>query len=293
MEPLAWLDDALTPVSRAAIGVYDLALLRGFGIYEGLAAHDGEPFRFADHYARFQSSAKALGLSIPLDEAAALEAMRAVVRANAPAGRATVRMLLTGGVADGGIVHVTGRERFFILAEPMKPYPAAWYETGATAVTHPHKRALPQYKTIDYIAAVNLQPKLAETKSAEVIYTHDGNVLECTGSNLFAVKDGTLVTPKDDVLFGITRKVTLEVAREAGIPVEERVLPLAELLDADEAFITSSFKDIVPLVAVDGSPIGSGSPGPVTRRLMQLFEGTHGNGLKSAHEYGRVAIERP
>ena len=272
MDPYVWLAGSLVPFSEAKIGVSDLACLRGFGIYEGLAAHDGEPFHFHDHWLRFERSARALGLALPETEEETLEAMRTVVRANAPTGRALVRMILTGGRADGTIVHVKGREELYILAEPMRPFPAEWYTHGAHTITHPHKRPYPEFKTIYYIEAVMLQPKLAEAHAAEAIYVSGGNVLECTGSNIFAVKDGALITPKDDMLHGITRKVVLELAKEADLPAEERVLTLAELFDADEVFITSSFKDIVPVRSVDEHAIGNGEPGPLTKDLMARFE---------------------
>lgn len=271
MEPHVWLQGELVPLSQASIGVYDLALLRGFGIYEGIATHDGEPFRFSDHWERFMRSAKALDLTLPFGEEEVLEGMRAVAKANAPRGRGIIRMILTGGTADAGIRHVAGRETLYILSEPMKPYPVEWYEHGASIITHEHQRALPEYKTIDYTAAVMLQSVLAAKKAVEAAYVSQGTVLECTGSNIFAVKDGVLTTPKDGVLAGITRKMTLELAREAGMRAEERALPLRELLSADEAFLTSSFKDIVPVASVDGSAIGSGAPGPVTKDLMARF----------------------
>ena len=279
MDPYVWLDGSLVPLSEAAIGVYDLALLRGFGIYEGLAAHGGEPFRFRDHWERFERSARALGLSLPYTEDETLEAMRAVARENAPKGRGIIRMLLTGGRADAGIVHVAGREQLFIIAEPMLPYPAEWYERGARVITHAHQRAFPEYKNIDYTVAVLLQPTLAAMQAAEALYVSDGNALECTGSNIFAVKNGTLITPKDGMLHGITRKVVLELAQEAGLPTEERALPLDELLAADEVFITSSFKDIVPVASIDETAFAA--PGEITQDLMRRFEDYAANGLKS------------
>lgn len=271
MEPSCFLNGAIVPLNEAKIGVLDLALLRGFGIYEGLATHGGEPFRFHDHFARFQSSAQALDLTIPFSEEETLNAMREVARKNAPTGRGIVRLLLTGGRADGGIKHVAGREMLYLIAEPMTPYPSEWYTQGAKMITHEHRRAFPEYKTIDYTAAVLLQPLLAKSGAAEALYVSGDEVLECTGSNVFAVKDGTLITPKDGILFGITRKVTIELAKEAALTVEERTLSLTELLSANEAFITSSFKDIVPVTSINGQVIGAGKPGPITQDLMHRF----------------------
>lgn len=271
MKPTCFLNGDIIPLDEAKIGVLDLSLLRGFGIYEGLASHEGEPFRFHDHFARFQSSALALDLTIPFSEEETLRAMREVVKRNAPSGRGIIRMILTGGKADGGIKHVAGREVLYIVSEPMTPYPSAWYTQGAKMITHEHRRAFPEYKTIDYTAAVLLQPTIAKSGAAEVLYVSGEEVLECTGSNVFAVKDGALLTPKDGILLGITRKVTIEIAKEAGLTVAERTLSLPELLDADEVFITSSFKDIVPVTNIDEHSISIGEPGSITKDLMRRF----------------------
>lgn len=271
MKPVCFLQGNIIPLEEAKVGILDLALLRGFGIYEGLAAHRGEPFRFTDHWKRLQSSAQALSLSIPFSETEVLEAMRHIIRQNAGDGRAIVRMILTGGRADGGIKHVSGREVLYIVAEPMTPYPPEWYTLGAHTIIHEHKRLLPEYKTIDYTAAVLLQPLLAKNAAAEAIYVSKGEVLECTGSNVFIVRDGVISTPKDSILLGITRKVTIELASESGHSVQERAISLPELLSADEVFITSSFKDVVPVTSVDAHSISNGAPGKVTQELMARF----------------------
>lgn len=267
--PICYFNGSLVPFTEARVGLFDLGLLRGFGIYEGITAIGGEPFRFSDHWKRFETSARALGLALPLSEGEALEATRAVIAENSPTQRATLRMILTGGEAEGGIEHVAGRETFFITAEPTVLLPEKVYIEGASMQTYTHQRFLPEYKTTNYITAVLLQQKKKESGSVEILYVTNGTILECTGSNVFIVKGGTLITPKENILQGITRKVVLELARETS--VEERVISLDEFFEADEVFITSSFKDIVPIISVDSRTIGAGAPGPVTRDLMQRF----------------------
>ncbi len=269
-DAICYFNGSLVPLKDARVSLIDLGLTRGFGIYEGITAFQGEPFRFSDHWKRFENSARALRLSLPFSEQEVLEAMRAVIAANSPGARATIRMILTGGEADGGIEHVVGRETIFITAEPAVPLPEAFYTKGASMQTHEHQRFLPEYKTTNYITAVLLQQKRKEAGAVEILYIANDSVLECTGSNVFIVKDGRLITPKDGILHGITRKVALELAQGA-YPGEERVIPLDELFDADEVFITSSFKDIVPIITVDGKTIGSGAPGPITLDLMKRF----------------------
>lgn len=274
MSPVCYLNGAIVSLADAKVGVLDLGLLRGFGIYEGITAFDGEPFHFSDHWERFWRSARALGLALPLSEQEALEAMRAVIMKNSPGQRATIRMVLTGGEAKGGIEQVAGRETFFIAAEPAAALPAACYTSGASMLTHEHQRFFPAYKTTNYITAVLLQKKLKEAGAIEVLYVSDGAALECTGSNVCIVRENRIMTPRENILPGITRKVVLELARDA-YPTEECRVPLEELFEADEVFITSSFKDIVPIVSVDAKVIGSGTPGPVTRDLIQRFAGLH------------------
>ncbi len=267
---ICFLNGSLIPFKDAHVGLADLGLLRGFGIYEGITAFTGEPFHFNDHWKRFETSARALELSLPFSEKEAFEATRAVIEKNSAGRRANIRMILTGGEAKGGIEHVAGRETFFITAEPAVPLPEKFYTDGAPMLTYEHQRFLPAYKTTNYITAVLLQKKIKEAGAVEVLYIANRMVLECTGSNVFIVRGGNIVTPKENILHGITRKVTLELARES-YPVEERAVPIDELLGADEVFITSSFKDIVPIASVDGHTIGPGTPGPVTRDLMERF----------------------
>ncbi len=270
MTPLCYLNGALLPLGEAKVGVLDLGILRGFGIYEGLTSFSGEPFRFDDHWERFQRSANTLGLVIPCTKDEARNAMRTLIGRNTDGTRASLRMLLTGGEALGGLEHVPGRETFFITAAPHASLPPELYERGASLITHEYQRFMPEVKSIHYITAVMLQEKRKAAGAIEILYTSGDRVLECATSNVFMVKNGTVITPDVDVLKGITRKVVLERAHEAYRTLEQAV-PLSAFFDADEAFITSSFKDIVPIVSVDGRAIGSGAPGPLTRDLIARF----------------------
>ena len=269
-EQFCYLNGGIVPLKDAKIGVLDLGILRGFGIYEGITAFEGEPFHFEDHWERFERSAKPLGLVIPRTKEEALEAMRTLIKRNTDGARANIRMILTGGEAEGGIEHVPGRETLFITAEAFVPLPAELYEKGGRLIRHDHQRFMAEAKTIGYITAVTLQEKRKAEGAIEILYTSGDRVLECATSNVFMVKDGVIVTPGTDILKGITRNVVVELAREA-YTVNERPISLEEFYGADEAFITSSFKDIVPIGSVDEHAIGSGAPGPVARDLMTRF----------------------
>ncbi|TSC71207.1 MAG: aminotransferase class IV [Parcubacteria group bacterium Gr01-1014_49] len=270
MEPLCFINGATVPLKDAKIGVLDLGVLRSFGVYDGLTAFSGEPFRFDDHWERFSAALGTLGLTIPHTKEEVRAAMRAIIAHNAPGSRANLRMVLTGGAAEKGIGHIPGRETLFITAEASTPLPAALYERGGRLIRHEHQRFMPEIKTTNYLTAVMLQKKRIEAEAVEILYTSRDRVLECATSNVFIVKDGTVITPDADILKGVTRKVVLELALGT-YPVEERAVSIDELLDADEVFITGSFKDIMPIVSVDGNTIGAGVPGPITHDLMKRF----------------------
>ncbi|MDO8231638.1 MAG: aminotransferase class IV [bacterium] len=270
MEPLCFLNGEIIPLRDAKIGILDLGVLRGFGVYDGLTSFSGEPFHFKDHWERFQTAAHALGLTIPYSAEEIREAMRKVIAQNAPNTRANLRMVLTGGEAEHGITHVPGRETLFITAEPAVPLPNELYERGCSITKHDHQRFMPEIKTTNYITAVTLQKKRLATDAIEILYMNGDRVLECATSNIFIIKDGTLHTPDTGILKGVTRKIILELA-SGTYPTTERPIPLDDMHSADEVFITGSFKDIVPVVSIDNHTIGSGKPGTITRDLMRRF----------------------
>jgi len=270
MEPLCFLNGALIPLKEAKIGVLDLSIIRGFGIYEGITAINGKLFRFEDHWERFVSSAHTLGLTIPHTKEEIQDAMLKLATHNAPDARASLRMVLTGGESKNGLEHIPGNETLIITAGIVTPLPTSLYERGGHLIRHDHQRFVPEIKTINYITAVTLQKKRIEANAIEILYTNENRVLECATSNIFMVKNGVICTPSTDILPGITRKVTLEIAC-AHYPVEERPISTEEFFNADEVFLTSSFKDIVPIVSIDSHHIGSGVPGFITKDLMQRF----------------------
>jgi branched-chain amino acid aminotransferase len=152
----------------------------------------------------------------------------------------------------------------------MEQLPKRVFDEGCSVIVSEHLRQFPLSKTTNYIQAVLLQEERKSRGALEVLYTWQGNVLECATSNFFIVKDGKIITPKEDILMGITRKAAM-VAAGNHFPIEERAVSVDEMYAADEAFLTSSFKDVVPVVNVGGRAIADGKPGPVTREVMRLF----------------------
>ncbi|MEK9185516.1 MAG: aminotransferase class IV, partial [Patescibacteria group bacterium] len=266
-----FLNGEILPLTEAKVGVEDIGILRGYAIYEGIAAIKGEPFRMGDHWQRFLDSAHALNLNIPITEDKTIKIIRELNEKNQRVERANVRIILTGGRAINGIEYEFENPTFYILVEKFEPLSKELYERGAKLITYNHLRFMPEHKTTHYITAVNLQKYRKEEEAVEILYVHDGEVLECATSNIFIIKDGKVITPAENILKGITRKVLLEIVAEVGLRQGERVVLESELREADEVFITSSFKDIVPIIKIDDYEIGNGKVGPRTADLMSQF----------------------
>jgi branched-chain amino acid aminotransferase len=271
MNQYCFLNGEIIPVEDAKVSVLDIGLLRGYGIYDGIAGIKGKPFRFPDHWTRFLSGAHILNLNIPITEDGAKKKIEELLEKNHGDKRANIRLILTGGNTIGGIEYDFEKPTFYIVTEEWESLPNEYYEEGAKLITYPHMRELPEYKTINYIRAVNLQNYRKEEKAVEILFVNDGEVLECSTSNVFLVKSGKLITPAENILKGITRKVVLEIASKSGLSIEERIVTEEELKSADEVFITSSFKDIVPIVKIDDFEVGDGKVGQITIDLMKKF----------------------
>jgi branched-chain amino acid aminotransferase len=271
MNNYCFLNGKIIPIEEAKVSVMDIGLLRGYGVYDGIAGIAGKPFHFTEHWDRFISGAHTLNLNIPITEEGARKKIVELLEKNNHKKRANVRMILTGGNTIGGIEYDFEKPTFYIVTEEWESLPKEYYEEGAKLITYPYLREMPECKTINYIRAVNLQNYRKEEKAVEILYINDGEILECATSNIFLVKNGKLITPAENVLKGITRKVVLEITEASGMEVEKRIVREEELKTADEVFITSSFKDIVPIVKIDDFTIGNGQINSVTKDLMGKF----------------------
>lgn len=266
-----YLNGKIMPIDEAKVSIKDIGLLRGFGIYEAMATANRKPFMFADHMARYRRTASELHLKIPASEEEILVAITELIARNVPAGQeATVKFFVTGGTAIHGIEYDYETPTFYMLVDPLVPFDPHYYSDGASVTVFEHLRQFPQLKTTNYIQAVMLQQARKDAGAVEILYTWGGKVLECATSNFMIVKDGHVITAKDNILFGITRKVALDVSRPH-FTIEEREVSVEELYAADEAFLTSSFKDVMPVVKAGDKVIGDGKVGPVTKRVMELF----------------------
>lgn len=270
MTEYCFLNGKILPLDEAKVSVLDIGLLRGYSIYDGLAAFNGKVFHFADHWNRFLSGAHILNLNVPITEEKAERITEELIAKNGFINRANIRLILTGGKTIAGIEYDFENPTFYIIVEKWEPLPKEFYTDGAKLITYRHMRELPEYKTTNYIRAANLQDFRKTEKAVEILYTYDGEVLECATSNVFIVKNKTLITPAENILKGITRKVVLEIAT-GKYKIEERPVREEELKTADEIFITSSFKDIVPVVKIDDFEVAGGQVGPITKYLIGEF----------------------
>lgn len=273
MEPLCYLNGEYMPAKEARVSIFDIGLLRGYGIFDALPTFNRVPFRLQDHFDRFRNSARTLALTVPYTDSEMEGIIVKLIESNIGQGEeAAIRLLLTGGALVGGLGYDPHTPTFAAMVAKIAPLERKYLDDGCALLPFEHLRAFPTAKTNNYTQAVLLQKSLADSGALEVLYTHQGRVLECATSNFFIVKDGTLITAQSDILLGITRKVVLELAEGHGIPVQVRDVGVQEMYDADEAFITSSYKNIAPVVRVGERTIGSGRPGPVTQELMALFD---------------------
>lgn len=274
MTPLqAWVGDRLVPAANATISAFDQGFRSGEGVFETLRAYGDHVFRLAAHLDRAVAGATSLGFDPgPREQLAAAVTATAHANLDALHGRdSALRLTVSSGPIDPASAFPgasLGRPTIVVSSHPLPPDPPP---DGWTAVSVPLTRELPHVKALSYVAATTARRQARETGADEALLLNPaGEVLEGSGSNLFAVIDGELVTPAADagLLAGVTRGVVLEVAARLGVPVQERSLALAELLTADEAFLTATTREVVPLTAVDGRPVGAGRPGPVTARLQ-------------------------
>ncbi|MFA9445825.1 aminotransferase class IV [Egicoccus sp. AB-alg6-2] len=270
-----WIDGTLVAADRAVVSVFDRGFRNGEGVFETFRAYGAHVFRLDQHLERALAGARELGFDAGPRERLH-EAVASTARANLDAldGQdSALRLTISAGAIDPDAPfpgRATGEPTVVVTSHRLALDPRRT-EVGVTAVTVPLARELPHVKAVSYLVAVTARRRAREEGADEALLTTpSGDVLEGAGSNLFAVVDGTLVTPPTDagLLAGVTRAVVLEAAGRLGIAADTRPLRVDELVRADEAFLTATTREVVPLVGLDGRALGDGRPGPVTARLI-------------------------
>ena len=268
MLPFCYINGQFVAQEVAQIGIHDLGLLRGYGIFDYFRFRDEIPVFIEDHLDRFYQSADRTKLEVPMERSVLLSVILELAERNA-AQNAGLQMLLTGGYSPDGFSYVS--PNLLLLMRNFQAPCDSFYTGGIRIITHAFQREMPSVKTTNYMRPILLRMQLKAANAGDVLYHHNRKVSESSRSNFFIVtQNGTLVTPANGVLKGITRKQVLQLA-ETETRVEERDLYLDEVWAAKEAFLTSSNKGVMPVVQIDDRSIGKGKPGSTTLALQELF----------------------
>lgn len=286
MSRQVYLAGKLVPQEQALISVFDHGLLYGDGVFEGIRVYGGKVFLLDEHTARLYESAKSIRLTIPMSPSEMNAAVERTVKAN-DIRDGYVRLVVTRGAGGLGLdIRKTSNPQVIIIADSITLYPEETYTKGLKLVTastiRNHSAALsPRIKSLNYLNNILARIEGTDAGSVEALMlNHKGEVAECTGDNIFIVKNKVLMTPPADagILEGITRNAVMRLARDAGMDVREPTMTRHDIYTADECFLTGTAAEIVPVVSLDGRAIGTSEPGPVTQDLLRRFRKLTGQG---------------
>ncbi|MBI3236306.1 MAG: aminotransferase class IV [Chlamydiales bacterium] len=273
-----FIDGLFVRPCDAKISVLDLSILRGFAVFDYLRTYKKKPFHLKEHLKRLAFSAQNVGIALPYPLKKIEEIILSLLEQN-DYPETSIKILLTGGVSPD---HLTPQKKstLIILAYPLEPLPQQLYEEGISVITTRQLRSFPIAKTTQYMPAIVALEKGKSCRAKDALYVNSQEeILEATTSNFFAVKNNTLYTPiSDQILTGITREVVLKLAQDHFDLCFEPIL-LNHISDFEEAFLTGSTKEILPVTEIDAICLGKGKIGPNTRRLMELFQEYVAKGL--------------
>lgn len=273
---------------EARISVFDHGFLYGDGAFEGIRAYSNVVFRLREHIVRLYETCHTMMIDIGLTQDEMIQAVVATIKANGLSD-AYIRLVVTRGDGDLGLDprKCKGRPNIIIIADKIVLYPEELYKSGLQIVTVPtvrnHPEAInPQLKSLNYLN--NILAKIEANNAGvpeAIMLDGSGYVAECTGDNIFMVKDGELKTPIQGRLRGITRDAVMQLAGKSGLKVMETFITRHELYNAEEVFLTGTAAELIPVVKIDGRAIGNGKPGVTTLKLLDLFhEAVRKDGVK-------------
>ncbi|HOK79417.1 MAG TPA: branched-chain-amino-acid transaminase [bacterium] len=274
-----YLDGKFVDEKHAKISVFDHGLLYGDGVFEGLRSYDGKIFRLYQHIQRLYKSAKAILLEIPVSMEEMAEIIKKTVKKN-KLRDSYIRVVVTRGVGDLGLdPRKCPEPTIFVIASRINLYPEEYYEKGLSVVTIPTRRNLteslnPAIKSLNYLNNILAKIEATNAGAMEGLFlNNDGYIAECTGENIFIVVENKLLTPPifAGALDGITRDAVIQIGKEIGLDVEEKLLTRYDLYNSDECFLTGTAAEIIPVTLIDGRKIGSGKLGSLTRKIREEF----------------------
>lgn len=274
-----YINGLLYNKNDAKVSVYDHGLLYGDGVFEGLRIYGGKVFRLREHIDRLYESARHIKLEIPLSAQALMSDVNDTVKANEKES-GYIRLVVTRGAGYLGLdPRKTSDPQVIIIVDDISLYPPELYQKGMEIVTvstiRNHPNAVnPRIKSLNYLNNILAKMEAAQAGCPEALMlNHKGEVAECSGDNIFIVKRGVLKTPSIDagILEGVTRNAVIELAKQAGIAVQEMALTRHDIYAADECFLTGTAAEVIPVVKCDGRALGTGKPGPITQKLLEAF----------------------
>ncbi|MBN2190823.1 MAG: branched-chain-amino-acid transaminase [Candidatus Aureabacteria bacterium] len=264
---------------RAGISVFDHGLLYGDGVFEGIRVYNSRIFKLKEHIDRLYESANTLMLRIPISKSQMIADVLKTVKKNDSC--TYIRLVITRGVGTLGLnPFLCPKPSIIIIADRIQLYPTSFYKKGLKVITVPTQRNRPEalnprVKSLNYLNNILAKIEAVNSGFHEAIMLNSyGFVSECTGDNIFIVKNGILLTPSlyMGVLEGVTRNTVIELAKEDNIEVKQIVMSRHDIFNADECFLTGTAAEIVPVVECDKRIIGNGQPGPMTKKLIRLYK---------------------
>ncbi len=284
-----FLNGKLVKKADARITVFDHGLLYGDGVFEGIRSYNGLIFKLKEHIDRLFESAEAIELNISMSKKEIVDAIITTLKSNKLTD-AYIRLVVTRGAGDLGLdPRKCKGATIFIITDKIVLYPKEYYDEGlyiiiANTRRNIHEALSPQIKSLNYLNNILAKVEAIKADCEEALMLNrDGYVTECTGDNIFIVKNGMLLTPPPDagLLKGVTRRAVMDLAAEEGITVKEEQMKPEDLYAADECFLTGTAAEIIPVIKIDDHVIGSGKPGRITGRMLERFrELTKVDGVK-------------
>jgi D-alanine transaminase len=287
VDQIVYLNGEYVPLADAKIPVLDRGFIFGDGVYEVIPAYRRVLFRLEEHLARLEHSLRSIRIASPHDPAAWRTLLETVVARN-PWDDQSVYLQVTRGVAPRTQEFPKGEVRptVFIMSNPLKMPTPEQRASGVAVVTRDDYRwRRCDIKSVSLLANCLLRQEAEDAGAIETVLIRDGNVKEASTCNVFLVKDGVILAPPKDnlILHGITFDLALDLAREAELPLQTREVKRAELFTADEVWLSSSAREVLPVTTVDGKRVGTGKPGPVYARMHQLFQDYKARTRPKAH----------
>ena len=268
MSVIHFLNGKFVPEEELLISPRDLGFMRGYAVADFIVTHNHKILKLNDHISRLYNSAKIVGLTIPWSKDQITTWLNELVENNIEA-EISIKTIVSGGVSKS--MHQAEVPTIVMIVNPFTPKPSSYYEQGVKAITVKFRRSYPQSKHTNYVEAIKQQSNITDDSVTEIIYYDDSQITEGSGNNIFAVINNKLVTPKSNIIEGITRNILLEILKLSN-PIEVRDFTLNELKSATEVFFTGSGRGVIGIIEIDNKPVGDGKVGAITQEVAKQYK---------------------